>query len=465
MVTSIEFKQGKTPLFVKAYKKRKGTIDLIIGLVLLFLLCINLLSILVYYKEPQMSPYSDAWNGTSSVREDMEFFDMNVSVVYSTLDVLESVEKPEGSVLMIMGVEKEVSNSEIIAIQGFVENGGTLILADDSGRFSNKIFETMFDRKSFLETLDFYDFFDFTYRFDGDLVRDIEYDQSPDFITETAQRNGREYQLTFNAPSSIQILDRNSLEPVDYGPKTKSEEFEVICGTTDFAWKDGDANYRRDPHEMTGYLPLIVSTTYYAGNVHLIGDPGVFVNEMWNKTDNREFVLDLVNSSLNKQTGFVFMDNSKHFQDSLVKNSGQTLLSWSIFASSGRLTYIFWIILIVALIYVLVKVTNLKRYRHITLVNYPWLGRFRSPFVNYSDYMWMRSIFLEKVRILSGIEKDGFYTMSREELEGLIYDPVLIHYLFDSATPPPDFRGKKKKKNYYEEVASRMGRWRPRRGA
>jgi hypothetical protein len=458
-MTFLEFKKGKVPFFIRIYRKRKGTIDIIIGLFLLFILCINLLSILTYHKESQMSPYSDAFHGMSSFREELEAFDVNISVIYSTLDVLESVENPSGSIIILSGVEKDMTRSESASVKGFVENGGTLILADDTGRFANEIFEEMFDEPGFLERLDFYDFFDYTYRFNSALVRDVDYDQSPDFVMEKAIFMDREYKLTFNAPASLDILDRDSKDVIQYKPGTISD-FEVFCETTDFAWRDSNSNYKRDPEEMNGFMPLIISQSYHSGQVVMISDPGLFINEMWNRSDNRRFVLDLMNASLNKEKGFVFFDNSKHFQDSFIKNSGQSLLAKSVFATSGRLTYFFWIILVIILIFVLIKVVPLLRYRHITLVNYPWLGRFRSPFVNYADYMWMRSVFLEKVRILSGAHKDKFYVLSREELEALIYDPVLIHFLFDSAAPPPQFR--KQKKNYYEEVASRMGRWRPR---
>ena len=67
----------------------------------------------------------------------------------------------------------------------------------------------------------------------------------------------------------------------------------------------------------------------------------------------------------------------------------------------------------------------------------------------------------KKVRILTGLEKEDFYRLSREDLEALVYDPVLIRFLFDSSKAPVEFKEEKGKPTYYEEISARMGRWSP----
>jgi hypothetical protein len=381
-------------------------------------------------------------------------------VVHTDLNVLNSIDNPQGSAILILGVESSFSKSEAVAVRGFVENGGTLVLADDTGAFTKDLFVELFDTPSFWDQYIGYHDEGYTYRVQPGVVRDITYDRAPDFVVEKAYIGTTEYKLTFNAPASLKILEEVSMDEVAYDPQADLG-FNVMCETTEFSWVDTDGNGARDPNEKNGYLPLIISMPYNSGNVVLCSDPGLFINENWNRSQNAPFLLDLLNLTVDKDRGFVFLDNSKHFQDSFIGNSAVSLLTWSLLPANDRYNYIIWVVLILLALFVLIKVDVLPRRSHISIVNYPWLARFKNPFIQHSDYLWMRSVFLEKVRILTGFEKEDFYRLSREELEALVYDPALIRFLFDSSKAPVEFKEEKGKPTYYEEISARMGRWSP----
>lgn len=477
-MSSVPFKKG-VPVFLRPTSSKSETLKLVVLFILLFLVSLNLLTLVFYQKEPQLSPYSEAFDGLSEMRADLERFNNNLSTIYSTMDVLESVDDPEGSVVLIIGPEKDITSSEAASLKDFVQNGGSIILADDTGKFSEKLMKELFQPSALLtedvdnpllEVLFGGERFSHSYNIDPTRVRDMSYERSPEFLVETAYLGNREYEIMFNAPASLDIIKKSNNKPADL---EDTYEFDLVCSTSDFAWKDENMNYKRDKQEYSGHIPLIVQVPYLEswlefesnpGTIFLVSDPGIFINDMWHRGQNRMFCLDMINSSYDRDNGFIFLDTSKHFQDSFIQNSGQAAISFSVLTASSRYTFVFWVGLLIAAIFVLMKVKNLKKYNSITLVNYPWLGRFRNPFLSKADYLWMRSVYLEKVRILSGYTKDEFYTLNREELEALIYDPVIIRFLFDSPDPPPEFYRETKKVNYYEDVGRRMGKWRPRGG-
>jgi len=91
----------------------------------------------LFNRGPQLSAYSDEWNGLSDLRELVESKGYDVQSIVSNPSLLEKLredrEELKNTLLFIAGVERRYTREEIDAILEFVVEGGKLILADDFG--------------------------------------------------------------------------------------------------------------------------------------------------------------------------------------------------------------------------------------------------------------------------------------------------------------------------------------------
>ncbi|MEC7700646.1 MAG: hypothetical protein VX652_02480 [Candidatus Thermoplasmatota archaeon] len=125
------------------------------------LLAILVLSIAMTYVVPgqtQQSAYGDEWNDLGAFRAELNDMGIETTALVSSPLLLSDIDHPEQTVFIISGVERDTislprftgdddviqfsegdgyTSSEIVAIQDFVDRGGTVMLMDDFGYSSN----------------------------------------------------------------------------------------------------------------------------------------------------------------------------------------------------------------------------------------------------------------------------------------------------------------------------------------
>ena len=125
------------------------------------LLAILVLSIAMTYVVPgqtQQSAYGDEWNDLGAFRAELNDMGIETTALVSSPLLLSDIDHPEQTVFVVSGVERDTislprftgdddviqfsegdgyTSSEIVAIQDFVNRGGTVMLMDDFGYSSN----------------------------------------------------------------------------------------------------------------------------------------------------------------------------------------------------------------------------------------------------------------------------------------------------------------------------------------
>lgn len=125
------------------------------------LLAILVLSIAMTYVVPgqtQQSAYGDEWNDLGAFRAELNDMGIETTALVSSPLLLSDIDHPEQTVFVVSGVERDTislprftgdddviqfsegdgyTSSEIVAIQVFVDRGGTVMLMDDFGYSSN----------------------------------------------------------------------------------------------------------------------------------------------------------------------------------------------------------------------------------------------------------------------------------------------------------------------------------------
>ena len=327
------------------------------------LLIILILSIGMTYVVPgqtQQSAYGDEWNDLGSFREELNSMGVETTALVSSPLLLSDLEHPEETVFVISGVERDTislprftgdsdvvqfsegdgyTSSEIFAIRGFVERGGTVMLMDDFGYSSNLAAEfgleytnhRLFSDHSFDDTLgsDFVwvnttSAFNFTTASGtqtevNPCLRDSDSDGIVDVLDSepsnpevggpfvTARGSGlcahrflgndgsgnpiwdwsEDYQILTNTPSAFEKTS-------SYNP---AEHRYVIARTTQDSWLDNndDGNYTVGGYEAFGitgdeqgpfpvyvrYCEVILCRGSDSGRVHFISDGSILINSLY----------------------------------------------------------------------------------------------------------------------------------------------------------------------------------------
>jgi len=376
-------------------------------------------------KEPQLSAYSNHWNDLSHLRSKCNQWGFNTSSIVSSPLILETLDDPGSAVLLIIGVEEEYMDSERGAIADFLEDGGSVVIADDFG-YGDSIANLEGGTHEVT--------------FTGKKVYDESYVKNPKFVKAQVQLRdligvigsgsdsynyydgdvGRSYELLFNEPSALKINGGSS------------RNVNIIAQSSQYSWRDDDGNGERDLDEPVESHPLIVNRMGH--RIWYISDPGIFVNDFINRSDNSLFIEYLIRY-LVPVDGTVIFEESRHISNSVTDNSHSTFYEMVIVATSDFWLYIsIVIILLVTFGITRYKTPKQKRWedvnalhnRSINTLSYPWL----SP----NDHQWVRSIFIERVRLSAGLSNEEFLKMTPWHLQGLINDPELYDLCFNPYT-------------------------------
>lgn len=208
--------------------------------------------------------YNPAWDGTADLRD---LADRN-SESTVTLDVDPYRDQLNNTIAVVLAPDTTYSEADTATIRQFVEDGGTLLVADNFGPTA----QTPPEGNILLTDVGA------SARFDGDLLRDEqEYDQSPAL---PVARNVSSHPYT-------QSVDQLTL---NYGTAVEPNGAEPLVQTSRLAYLDRNQSGSLDGNETLQRYPVVTVESVGDGQVIAVGDPSIFINTMLEREGNSAFV-------------------------------------------------------------------------------------------------------------------------------------------------------------------------------
>ena len=315
----------------------------------------------------------------------------------------------------------------------YLDNGGNMILADDFG-YGN----------SFIDKIRNYGYpyyFGFDeenlYEFAGEQVIDIKYKDDPDYplvTTDTAQK----FDLMLNEPTGfVEVTD------YDYYNPYYSDNLEVLASTSSQSWLDNNGNYSRDTGETGGPFPVILQystkrDSYYGGGsfagstLIMISDPSMFINDMWDQADNREFALYLIDQMV-QYGGEVIFDESVHINENYAFETPNGFYSFVIFCVHNFFIFLFIEMGLFTALFVGVasKRNKIKYQRHKDNLDMKKIFQMNKPALDNYDHFWIRDVLLYKIRVGYDIEAKTFNSFNRDQIKTLVDDNELSDFIYN----------------------------------
>jgi len=185
-------------------------------------------------------------------------------------------ETDQNSVLVIMGPTKPFTRSEARGLEDFAQNGGrVIIIADNDGAANALQIGGMQISKAPLR-----DFLNFEKRPDFVLLKDF----SPHAMFENVGS------ILTNYPAAVLIENYPYYPPWEgYPPWERYHPAQILASSSELSFLDENRNGFPDQGEPIGPHAVIAE----AGNVIAIADPGIFVNDMIDRANNRQFAVSL----------------------------------------------------------------------------------------------------------------------------------------------------------------------------
>lgn len=214
------------------------------------------------------STYNAAWDGASDLRE-LANEEGSAPVIALNTTEYTAVD-PNEAVAIVLSPDEAYSQQDRARLASFVEQGGTLVLAEDFGPHTTPLLQAVGG-----ET-----------RLDGPPLRDEqEYYRSPALpvatnVTEAPETEGVD-QLTLNHGTSLAVdNDTNNAT--------------VLVASSEFSYLDTDRDGELDDDEELASRPVVVRERVGNGTVYTVSDPSLFINAMLDRPGNEQFVRNLV---------------------------------------------------------------------------------------------------------------------------------------------------------------------------
>ena len=384
---------------------RSGIIILFVTVVLSTLVLFPILQVVVE-RDPQLSAYDEDWNDISSFRQALEGDEeasYAVSAILSNPAVLDDINNPSSSLLIIAGIESNYTVLEMEILVRFMEKGGSILVLGDYD-YSNTIAEL------------------FELEFVQHKLWDQHYRDNVSLIQTKANLGSVSYNILLNDPVAIKKVERIKPKNVGFtGAAFTQNEFMV---TSKNSWIDLDDDGAITPDDEAApdsgfWLGVECNLSIEGknpGSAVFISDSSIGINHMWNEAQNSEFLIDLVARIL-PNGGTVLFDESRHTQESFGSSLFQAALGFY-FLLSGD-TLILQVIRLNVLVAVIILTMALslrqpepRRWLHLFDIRKP------RPFRSYGHNLEngiraLQEVFLERLRLKHQIYE--FDDRSRKE--------------------------------------------------
>ncbi len=358
-----------------------------------------------------------SWEGLSDLRGHLDDEGYDVEVLISSSSLLLSEDDPERTVFLSLGPERAYTLTEIHAIDSFHERGGRLILADDTGRM-----DPLAER--------------FDVGFPSGQLYDENFQTNPSFVRVDVNLADRfSGTLLLNEPSYL----------IHSGGR-------VIARTGGSAWVDRNGNGLRDFDNTTQGEPLGEKTiavimdpdflSLGSGCAVFISDPSLFLNEMIDQKDNREFISSLI-SYLLPDGGTIVIDDGVHQMDGAGSVFQRGVFGFVFLLSDVNMKIIvgsMTVIIISAFAYLF---DPPERLRHICLLDRTGLAELAELNLTEQDVTEIKKIILDRVRVKNSLSIEDFSKLGWNDVRKMINDDRLYRFV-------------RSKKNYTVEQLERI---------
>lgn len=243
-----------------------------------------------------LSAYRDGPEDLGTFREAVEGRGYGTASIGVSPHAVSALGDPSRVVVVVAGVERPYRPGEIEALVGFVDGGGTLMVADDFG-FAN----ALADR--------------FGVNYDKLQLFDANYEVNASLVAVRGTLGEDAYALVLNVPTGLSVRPRPQGEP----------QPRVLAVTSEAAYLDANANGVKDEADVQGATVVAVEVPYGDGVAVFLGDPAPFTGGMLPRGDNEEFLLDVVATRLGDGGGVVVFDESRHTTNPVAAVAGQAL--------------------------------------------------------------------------------------------------------------------------------------------
>lgn len=219
--------------------------------------------------------YNPQWDGTSDLREHVDN-QVEGQIVVDTAAY--EAENTTDTIAIILSPTTAYTPNESQRLRNFVERGGTLLIADDFGSYSNPLLESIGADA----------------RFSGLQLRDEQqYYLGPTLpiasnVSETTYTEGVT-QLTLNGATAV--VPGNATPVVTSSP---------------VAYLDRNSTGSFSPGDKLGAYPVVTIESIGTGQVIAVSDPSLFINSMLTQPDNEAFM-----TRLTETHSHVLLDYSK----------------------------------------------------------------------------------------------------------------------------------------------------------
>jgi len=304
---------------------RSGIIILFVTIVLSTLVLFPILQVVVE-RDPQLSAYDEDWNDISSFRQALEEDEESsyaVSAILSNPAVLDDINNPSSSLLIIAGIESNYTVLELEILVRFMEKGGSILVLGDYD-YSNTIAEL------------------FELEFVQHKLWDQNYRDNVSLIQTKANLGSASYNILLNDPVAIKKVER--IKPRNVGFTGAAFTQNEFMHTSKNSWIDLDDDGAITPDDEAApdsgfWLGVECNLSIEGknpGSAVFISDSSIGINHMWNEAQNSEFLIDLVARML-PNGGTVLFDESRHTQESFGSSLFQAALGFYFLLSGDTL--------------------------------------------------------------------------------------------------------------------------------
>ena len=211
--------------------------------------------------------YNLGWDGASDLRSAADEAGADPTVVRETNEYGDAT--PNEAVAVVLSPDEAYGANDSTRLREFVEDGGTLVVAEDFGENGNALLAAVGADA----------------RVDGRPLRDERrYHRSPAFP------------VADNVSDTPLTADVGSLTP-NHGSAVDPNGATVLATTSEYAYVDANRNGELDDAETMAPRPVATVESVGDGRVVTVGDPSLFINAMLERSGNRAFVGNLFGSA------------------------------------------------------------------------------------------------------------------------------------------------------------------------
>jgi len=233
------------------------------------------------------SIYNTGWNGCSQFARRLYASGKEVFPLHTSFATIRSRPENSRTALVIIGPTRPFSPADSDFTARFARSGGLVIVANDFDQ-GNSILEGM----------------KLKVRFSKEPVADICYARNPSIVT--CYVVDRQNELTRNI-SSLFLNRPAALQGTLPNGST------VLARTSEMSWLDlnDDGLWQRDTEKRSS-VPVLVEIPYGEGEVLLLSDPSVFLNDMIDRTGNQQLYENLLSYITARDITRIYIDEQHH---------------------------------------------------------------------------------------------------------------------------------------------------------